>query len=161
MRLATFNMLHGKSLTDGLVDLDRFADAVRTLDADVLALQGVDRGQLWRRSAQSAPGAVVLDTPESPLTVVATHLTLVAGWNSHQLRLLVRFVRDLPRPLVGALTIPVAAPVRQIDHILGVGPVRPTSDGASLDLGVSDHRALVADVELYAEAPPIPSPGQR
>jgi endonuclease/exonuclease/phosphatase family metal-dependent hydrolase len=45
MRIATFNILHGRSLADDRVDLDRFADAVRTLDADVLALQEVDRDQ--------------------------------------------------------------------------------------------------------------------
>ena len=45
MRLATFNILHGRSPRDGRVDLDRFVDAVRTLDADVLALQEVDRDQ--------------------------------------------------------------------------------------------------------------------
>ena len=45
MRLATFNVLHGRSPADDSVDLDRFATAVATLDADVLALQEVDRGQ--------------------------------------------------------------------------------------------------------------------
>lgn len=45
MRLATFNILHGRSPADGRVDLDRFATAIRTLDADVLALQEVDRDQ--------------------------------------------------------------------------------------------------------------------
>ncbi len=45
MRLATFNMLHGRSLEDGRVDPHRFAEAVRALDADVLALQEVDRHQ--------------------------------------------------------------------------------------------------------------------
>ena len=45
MRLATFNILHGRSLADGVVDLDRFAAAVRRLDADILALQEVDRAQ--------------------------------------------------------------------------------------------------------------------
>jgi endonuclease/exonuclease/phosphatase family metal-dependent hydrolase len=45
MRLATFNLLHGRSITDGVVDLDRLAAAVRTLDPDILALQEVDRGQ--------------------------------------------------------------------------------------------------------------------
>lgn len=45
MRLATFNILHGRSPDDGRVDLDRFAAAVRSLDADVLGLQEVDRDQ--------------------------------------------------------------------------------------------------------------------
>ena len=45
MRLATFNILHGRSIDDGVVDLDRLADAIRTLDADILALQEVDRDQ--------------------------------------------------------------------------------------------------------------------
>lgn len=43
MRVATFNILHGRSPGDGRVDLERYGDAVRTLDADVLALQEVDR----------------------------------------------------------------------------------------------------------------------
>jgi endonuclease/exonuclease/phosphatase family metal-dependent hydrolase len=45
VRLATFNILHGRSTADDQVDVDRFAAAVKTLDADVLALQEVDREQ--------------------------------------------------------------------------------------------------------------------
>ena len=45
MRLATFNILHGRSPADGRVDLDRLVAAVRELDPDVLALQEVDRDQ--------------------------------------------------------------------------------------------------------------------
>jgi endonuclease/exonuclease/phosphatase family metal-dependent hydrolase len=45
VRLATFNILHGRSPADGQVDLDRLAAAIRTLDADILALQEVDRDQ--------------------------------------------------------------------------------------------------------------------
>lgn len=45
MRLATFNILHGRSLGDGLVDLDRLQAACRSLDADVIGLQEVDRAQ--------------------------------------------------------------------------------------------------------------------
>ena len=45
MRLATFNILSGRSLDDDRVDERRFADAIRSLDADVLGLQEVDRGQ--------------------------------------------------------------------------------------------------------------------
>ena len=45
MRLATFNVLHGRSPQDDRVDVERFAAAVAELDADVLALQEVDRHQ--------------------------------------------------------------------------------------------------------------------
>jgi endonuclease/exonuclease/phosphatase family metal-dependent hydrolase len=45
MRMATFNILHGRSLDDGKVDVDRLADCVQHVDADVLALQEVDLDQ--------------------------------------------------------------------------------------------------------------------
>jgi endonuclease/exonuclease/phosphatase family metal-dependent hydrolase len=45
MRVATFNILHGRSPADDRVDVERFAAAVKSLDADVLALQEVDRNQ--------------------------------------------------------------------------------------------------------------------
>lgn len=45
VRLATFNLMHGRSIDDGRVDLDRLAGAVAGLDADVLGLQEVDLHQ--------------------------------------------------------------------------------------------------------------------
>jgi endonuclease/exonuclease/phosphatase family metal-dependent hydrolase len=45
VRLATFNLLHGRSLADGRVAPERLADAVRQLRPDVVGLQEVDRGQ--------------------------------------------------------------------------------------------------------------------
>ena len=45
MRVATFNILHGRSTEDGQVRVDRFAAAIARLDADVLGLQEVDRDQ--------------------------------------------------------------------------------------------------------------------
>ncbi|BBY07169.1 endonuclease/exonuclease/phosphatase family protein [Mycobacterium noviomagense] len=59
MRLATFNILHGRNLDDGEVDLDRLADCVRRLDADVLALQEVDCEQ--PRSAMADLTAVAVE----------------------------------------------------------------------------------------------------
>jgi endonuclease/exonuclease/phosphatase family metal-dependent hydrolase len=45
VRLATFNLLHGRSLSDGTVHADRVAAAVADHDADVLGLQEVDKAQ--------------------------------------------------------------------------------------------------------------------
>jgi endonuclease/exonuclease/phosphatase family metal-dependent hydrolase len=59
VRLATFNILHGRSPADGRVDVERFAAAVRRIDADVLALQEVDRHQ--ERSAGADLTAVAAD----------------------------------------------------------------------------------------------------
>ncbi|RCK70632.1 endonuclease [Desertihabitans brevis] len=45
MRLATFNILHGRTPADDSVVLDRLRAAVTALDPDVLGLQEVDRDQ--------------------------------------------------------------------------------------------------------------------
>ncbi|GGK77645.1 endonuclease/exonuclease/phosphatase family protein [Ornithinimicrobium pekingense] len=45
MRLVTWNVFHGRNTQDLRVDEARLAGAVADLDADVLALQEVDRGQ--------------------------------------------------------------------------------------------------------------------
>jgi len=249
MRLATFNVLHGRSPVDGRVDLDRFAAAVAALDADVLALQEVDLGQPrshradltqvaaaamgarehrfaatlhglpgawwapvrpprrwaygiallsrfpvdeWRvvalprkapvtwvphaarwsdrlvRDEPRAALAAVVGSPLGQVTVVNTHVSFLRGWNTHQLELVLDGVRDMPRPLAllgdlnmpptlaasttgmralaTAPTYPVAAPARQIDHVLADGALRATAPARSVDTGLSDHRALVVDV---------------
>ena len=64
MRIATFNVLHGRSLTDGVVDLERFATAVAGLDADILGLQEVDRDQPRSHGADLAGlAAEAMDAP--------------------------------------------------------------------------------------------------
>ena len=45
MRVATFNILHGRNPADDVVDVATYAAAITALDADVLALQEVDRNQ--------------------------------------------------------------------------------------------------------------------
>jgi endonuclease/exonuclease/phosphatase family metal-dependent hydrolase len=57
VRVATFNVLHGASLADGRADAGRLATACASLDADVLALQEVDRGM--DRSGGADQAAVV------------------------------------------------------------------------------------------------------
>jgi len=59
MRMATFNIQHGRSIDDGKVDVGRLADCVRRLDADVLALQEVDCDQ--PRSAMADLTAVAAE----------------------------------------------------------------------------------------------------
>ena len=257
VRLATFNILHGRSLEDDRVDVDRFAAAVASLDADVVALQEVDRSQ--ERSARAdltavaaealgapehrfvaalsgTPGAtwmaatgdeqpdeaaygiallsrlpvrswevvrlpsvpwtvpvvfpgqrrpkLVRDEPrvavvavvEEPatgrcLTVAATHLSFLPGWNAWQLRRLVRTLRRCSTPvvlmgdlnlepeavrrstgmrsLVSADTFPLPDPQRQLDHVLvggeGAPGLRVERAGAHR-LPLSDHLALTVDL---------------
>jgi len=45
MRLASFNVLHGRSIADGEVSTARLVAACASLDTDVLALQEIDRNQ--------------------------------------------------------------------------------------------------------------------
>jgi endonuclease/exonuclease/phosphatase family metal-dependent hydrolase len=253
MRIATFNILHGRSPADGEVDVDRLAGAVRELDADVLALQEVDRdqprsqgadltavaaeamgavdsqfvaalsgtpggtwmaatgdeqpgsaaygiallsrhpvvswrvvrlptlrgrGPVWFRDSKRAAivrdeprvaVAAVVEGPAGQLTVANTHLSFVPFWNSWQLRRLVGslagtreplvLVGDLNmepeqaqrvsglRPLAAGLTFPAEAPARQLDHVLVRGACRATGPASTVELPLSDHRALVVDVD--------------
>jgi len=262
VRLATFNVLHGRSIDDGIVDRTRFAAAVATIDADVLALQEVDRLQprsgsidltavaaeasgavahrfvaavvgtpgetyrslsfdddgadepnygiglvsrypvrSWRTlrlSASPVPGPIyalgpggrgrpmllrdepralvvaVLDTPWGDVTVGATHLSFVPGWNLWQLRQVVRLLRTFPAPrvLLGDLNVPAgpaaltsgwrplgrlptfpsSGPRVQLDHVLadprGWGRWPSTVEAMTPSVGVSDHRPLVVDIPL-------------
>jgi endonuclease/exonuclease/phosphatase family metal-dependent hydrolase len=65
VRIATFNILHGRSPEDGQVDVDRLAAAVKSLDADVLGLQEVDRDQPRSFGADlTAVAAEAMGAPE-------------------------------------------------------------------------------------------------
>jgi len=254
MRIATFNILHGRSPDDDRVDVDRLAAAVRRLDADVLGLQEVDRdqprslgadltavaaeamgavdsqfvaalagtpggtwmaatgaeqpgaaaygiallsrlpvvswrvvrlptlrgrGPVWFRDSRRAAVvrdeprvavAAVVEGPSGQLTVANTHLSFVPFWNSWQLRRLVGslagtreplvLMGDLNmepdqaarvsrlRPLAAGATFPVETPSRQLDHLLGRGPVHAIGPAEALPMPLSDHRALVVDVDV-------------
>ncbi|MPQ99345.1 endonuclease [Modestobacter sp. I12A-02628] len=252
MRIATFNILHGRTPADDRVDVGRLDAAVRELDADVLGLQEVDRDQprsagadltgvaaaamgavdsqfvaalagtpggtwmaatgneqpgsaaygiallsrwpvqSWRvvrlpalrpavpvlfpgerrpklvRDEPRVAVAAVVESPHGPMTVVNTHLSFVPGWNSWQLRRLMRSLAGTPQPLVllgdlnltpprparvtglrsvaGAPTFPLENPDRQLDHVLVRGRLEPVGQARSLRLPLSDHRALVVDL---------------
>jgi endonuclease/exonuclease/phosphatase family metal-dependent hydrolase len=80
VRIATFNILHGRSLDDGRVDVDRLAAAVKSLDADVLALQEVDRDQPRSFGADlTAVAAEAMGAPEHQF-VAALHGTPGGTW---------------------------------------------------------------------------------
>ncbi len=111
MRMATFNILHGRSIDDGKVDVDRLTDFARRLDADVLALQEVDCDQ--PRSAMADLTAVAAEAmgAVSHRFVAAVSGTPGASWMaatgheqpgtaSYGIALLSRFDTDL-----GPLTV--------------------------------------------------------
>jgi endonuclease/exonuclease/phosphatase family metal-dependent hydrolase len=111
-----------------------------------------------------------VESPVGPIRVVTTHLSFLPGRNGRQLRLLMRRLGRDPgrdpvptvlmgdlnmrparataitglRPLAEGSTFPAHAPDRQIDHVLGRGLA---GTGGPVQLAVSDHRALVADVQ--------------
>jgi endonuclease/exonuclease/phosphatase family metal-dependent hydrolase len=121
----------------------------------------------WVRDEPRVALVADVDTPRGRLDVVTTHLSFLRPWNRRQLRHLLRdlgphqrptvLMGDLnmgPRPaarltgmtsLAAGATYPAGSPREQIDHILatrGLGPER----GAAMELPMSDHRALYADL---------------
>jgi endonuclease/exonuclease/phosphatase family metal-dependent hydrolase len=113
----------------------------------------------------------VVDSPIGPLTIVNAHLSFVPGWNVRQLRALTRWAREFPAPrlMIGDLNLPGAVPRLatrwaqlarvatypswrprvQFDHVLGDGIDEAAVRGVTaLRLPVSDHRALVVDLDV-------------
>lgn len=116
--------------------------------------------------------AAAVATPDGPVTVVTTHLSQRQPWKWWQLARLRRRLRHAPRPLVVAgdlnvrdglparwtgwrdlvhvPTYPRARPWIRIDHVLVDGDV--TGTARALDLEISDHRAVLADLALRGSA---------
>lgn len=117
--------------------------------------------------------AAVVDAPAGPVTVITAHLSFVPGFNVIQLRRLARWATELPGPylLIGDFnlpglvprlvtgwtqlaripTYPAARPRVQLDHVLGRGVGLETVRAVSArQRAVSDHRALIVDLELAA-----------
>jgi endonuclease/exonuclease/phosphatase family metal-dependent hydrolase len=251
VRIASFNLLHGRSTTDGAVDADRLHAAIKELDVDVLALQEVDRnqprshgldltaiaadamgardhhfaaaitgtpGEGWRAARDDDTGtergygvallsrapvrgwrvvrlpglpvrrprfasgrlallrdeprvalAAIVEAAGRELTVTCTHLSFVPGWNTVQLRRLLRALDALPSPqlLAGDLNIPGAlprpleswtplarvptfpahSPRVQLDHVLARDWTPRVRSADAVALPLSDHRALVVDID--------------
>lgn len=129
-----------------------------------------------------------VETPDGTVTVANTHLSFVPHWNRRQLARLTADLAAYPDPLLllGDLnleppavvavtgyrslgvgtTFPVAAPTQQLDHVLlraAKGTPNPVCRSETRVLPVSDHRALVVDVDGSLEpsrssaVPPPPS----
>jgi len=127
-------------------------------------------GQVWPEWVRDEPRVAVVaevDTPHRRIHVASTHLSFMPWWNGVQLRLLLRglgepvgplvLLGDLNmgrhraeritglRPLVTGLTFPSHHPIEQIDHILASDGLT-ASGGGSIEMPMSDHRALFAEV---------------
>jgi endonuclease/exonuclease/phosphatase family metal-dependent hydrolase len=123
----------------------------------------------WVRDEPRVCLVAEVEASRGRVHVACTHLSFLPGWNRHQLRCLVSSLADVPAPLVlaGDLnmtrtpaerltgmrplatgpTFPTEQPTRQIDHLLVRGELT-SKTGGPVPLAVSDHRALVADVEV-------------
>jgi endonuclease/exonuclease/phosphatase family metal-dependent hydrolase len=135
-----------------------------------LPLPAGPRRLLWVRDEPRVALAAVIDAPGGPVTVLTTHLSFVPGWNAAQLIALSRWARALPSPrliagdvnLPGALprlasgwrqlaripTYPSFRPRVQFDHVLADGvPASAVTGTAALRLPVSDHCALIVDLD--------------
>src|SRR4051795_9224396 len=80
VRIATFNILHGRSMEDGRVDVERLAAAVKALDADVLGLQEVDRDQPRSLGADLTAVAAEAMGAQEHQFVAALHGTPGGTW---------------------------------------------------------------------------------
>jgi endonuclease/exonuclease/phosphatase family metal-dependent hydrolase len=124
---------------------------------------------LWIPDEPRAVVAAVLRSPR--MTVACTHLSFVPGVNVFQLRRARRWLAELPgprvllgdlnlpgglparltgwTPLVSGPTFPAPAPRVQLDHLLADGlPAGWHARGEVLELPVSDHRAVLAELTL-------------
>ena len=148
MRVATFNILNGRTPDESLVDEARYADAIASLDADVLALQEVDRNQprsggadltalaagamgavdqrfepaLWGTPGEwgSATGSERPGTPAYGIALLSRYPVL--GWRAMslpRLRALAPYLQLEPRSLVWVREEPRTALLAELDTPIG------------------------------------------
>jgi endonuclease/exonuclease/phosphatase family metal-dependent hydrolase len=81
VRLATFNLFSGRSLQDGRADAETLAEAVRSLGADVLAMQEVDRHQPRSGGVdQAAVAAAAMGATELRFVPLVRGTPGTTGW---------------------------------------------------------------------------------
>ncbi len=123
---------------------------------------------VWVRDEPRVAVLADLETPRGAMRVTVTHLSFLPLWNGRQLRLLTRSLGRASGPTVlmgdlnmaprrarritglGSLahgaTFPASAPAVQLDHILCDRSVIART-GGPVALDVSDHRALVVEID--------------
>lgn len=124
---------------------------------------------LWLNDEPRVAVAAVLEHPR--ITIACTHLSFVPTSTLRQLRRVRQWLAALPgpqlllgdlnlpglavrritgwTPLVSSPTFPSAAPRVQLDHVLAAGlPPGTRAVGRVKQLPISDHRAVVVDLEL-------------
>jgi endonuclease/exonuclease/phosphatase family metal-dependent hydrolase len=149
VRLATFNLLHGRSLSDGTVHAERVAASVADLDADVLGLQEVDRAQ--PRSGLLDLTAIAADALHAPVhrfaaAVVGTPGETWQPWRSDD---------DNAHPLYGIALVSRWPVLRwQISRLPGA-PIRSPVyvPNAGLVLLKDEPRVLLAAVVETPDGP--------
>jgi endonuclease/exonuclease/phosphatase family metal-dependent hydrolase len=124
---------------------------------------------IWLNDEPRVAIAAVLTEPR--ITIACTHLSFVPTSTVRQLTALRRWLQTLPgpqvllgdlnlppfavrritrwTPLVSAPTFPAPAPRLQLDHALAAGlPAGSRARGRVIRLPISDHRALLVDLDL-------------
>ena len=127
MRLATFNLLHGRSLSDGKVHAERVAAAVADLDADILGLQEVDRAQ--PRSGLLDLTAIAAEALDAPVhrfaaAVVGTPGETWQPWRSDDDNDAPALRRRPDQPLAGA-ALADHRTARRADPLTGLRAATP------------------------------------
>ncbi|WP_034217567.1 endonuclease/exonuclease/phosphatase family protein [Actinoplanes subtropicus] len=141
MRLATFNILHGRSLSDGTVHAGRVRAAVADLDADVLGLQEVDRAQ--PRSGLLDLTAIAAEAMRAPAHRFAAAIAGTPGeswqpWRSDD---------DNVHPLYGIALVSRYPVTRWQITALPGAPIRsPVYTGEGFRLLKDEPRVLLAAV---------------
>jgi endonuclease/exonuclease/phosphatase family metal-dependent hydrolase len=122
----------------------------------------------WVRDEPRVAVIAEVASPRGRMDVVTTHLSFLRPWNGRQLRRLMAALAPRPNPMVllgdlnmgpgaarritgltplaSGATFPSRAPREQIDHILGDRVPTPTG-GRTVHLPMSDHRALLVDID--------------
>jgi endonuclease/exonuclease/phosphatase family metal-dependent hydrolase len=134
---------------------------------------------LWLNDEPRVAVAAVLEHPR--ITIACTHLSFVPTTTVRQLKRVQRWLAALPgpqlllgdlnlpgsavrritrwTPLVSSPTFPAAAPRVQLDHVLAAGlPVGFRSTGRVRRMPISDHCAVLVDLELASGWPDRPDP---